>query len=462
MPTDPTDRLVSGVLGRFWFLDENLPEQHTLNEDDAVYGQVQLVDGEVRIRTQDPAEDPSLEALHESLGGFAEGAEKTPHWVFGITEIGPVVMPVVRWAGHHYTFGGAQVSVRTVRGPSLAVSVKSPFGPLVKALSVRLPHADWADLNPMTVQGHLENQRWQGVDYALRGTGPLTCGRVGRIALSLSGTWNQAEREIGHRTSIVTGLEIYTESKTPRQLREHTDLAKSVQDLVSLAYDNLEPAYNARIVLEGDTSGGLETWFYHGDIFMPRPESRRNAGRELAPYFTLADLGGLPSISRWVSLCHHFADAANAIRVRDRAATNPTRRTVELGAAIEQYVGICKKDGRGRNVTLKWTATKKTRQHPTALAEHAGQPFAEFVGDPTTWGQNYYDAYVNEKHLIGNRRDASDLVALNSSAQLLLVVTLLNRASGSRTAGKKLLAHFRVALLGDTIRAMLGTTANNS
>jgi hypothetical protein len=87
---------------------------------------------------------------------------------------------------------------------------------------------------------------------------------------------------------------------------------------------------------------------------------------------------------------------------------------------------------------------------------HAGAAFAAFVGDPHKWGATFYDAYVNEKHLISRRRPANELQPLASSAQLLLIIILLNRAARRQQPSHVLLSDYRVSPLGDRVRSLLG------
>lgn len=214
MSTNPLASLVAGVAGRFWTLDV---DPDPLKDADAVYGQLQLVDGVVRVKTQSPAD---ADGLISAFSRLAEGAESTPRWLFGITELGPIVVPVVTGESSNQSLGGTRVSTRTYRSSAIAVGVDQPFGPRLTRLSVDLPFAEWADLNPMTQTGHFNDEhRWTGLDITLRGTETLDCGRVGSIALTLNGTWNQTEGEQEHLTSVSTGLQVTTESRTPR---EHT------------------------------------------------------------------------------------------------------------------------------------------------------------------------------------------------------------------------------------------------
>lgn len=447
--------LESGVLGRFWLLSNETPMRGKLKEKDAVRGQLQLVDGVVQIKTQ--ADSPTtIEELHASFTTLTAGAEPSPDWIFGLTEIGSVIMPIVTGRNHRRQFGGTRISLGTYRGPAIAVSVQEPFGPRVRQLSVHLPHATWADLNPMTTTLIKEQPRGLGIDISLRNTELLDCGAVGSFALALTGTWSQSEDEHGKRTSITTGMSLTTVSKSPRKMRGHVQLAMSVQDLLSLAYDEFVPSYNAQVLLEGDPGDNPRTWCYHDELVQsPFLRGRAKPDEERLPLFSLNDIGGATSIARWVNLNLRYPDAANAIRVRNRAPTSPTRRVIELGAAIEQYVSSCKRQARQRGTQAKWTTTNRRRPPEVALAEHAGTDFNAFVGDAKRWGRAFNDAYVNEKHLIGDRRSAADLTALSSSAQLLLIVTFLNRTSRSKHPGRVLLADHRVTPLSERIQQLL-------
>ena len=154
-----------------------------------------------------------------------------------------------------------------------------------------------------------------------------------------------------------------------------------------------------------------------------------------------------------------YPDAANAVLVRSRVPTNPTRRIIELGAAIEQYVrtNFAEARARGRART-SWTR----RQQPdaAALALNAGAEFVRFVGDPARWGELFHEAYMSEKHYIGGMRHrAADLTTLASSAQLLLISVLLNRAAHSHNPSRVVLTDYRVAQLGQHLRPLVAAWA---
>ena len=413
-----------------------------------------MVAGVVRVKTQTPSR--TLAGWHEAFTEMAEGSQPAPRWIFGITELGTVVIPVVSGEGIHEAMG-TQISTRTFRGPAVAVGIREPFGPRLTRLAVRLPFSAWAGLNPMSGVGHFDDQqRWTGLDIQLRGTDDLACGQVGSIEVSLRGTWNR-EKDEGEedRTWIETGLQVITESKRPREHTDHVEVAMSVQDLLSLAYDRFLPASTAHVVLEGNKDPRSSTWFYHHDL-VDSPDLSSDLPddpHQTRPLFTLADLGGPRAVSRWVSLNRQYPDAANAIRVRYRTTTNPTRRIIELGAAIEQYVRTNVAQGRssGRGAP-EWT---KEDPWEAALARHAGTEFANFVGDPKRWGELFNAAYVSEKHYTGTRYPAAELVRLSSSAQILLICELLNRAAGSHKPSRTLLTDHRVAQLGEQLRPLV-------
>ncbi|WP_375424192.1 hypothetical protein [uncultured Friedmanniella sp.] len=449
--------LPSGVLGRFWALDTDIRPTAPLDEAEAVSGHLQLVGGVVQVKTQRPA-GRTLADLHSLFNGLAEGADPTPRWLFGITEVGSVVVPVVTGEGLTQSLGGSQISTRTYRGPTIAVGVGSASGPRVTRLTVDLPFAAWAGFEPMTRRIHLDHeQRWDALDINLRGTEEQPCGRVGPIAVALRGGWAQTEDDQDHLTSVSTALQVITTSKRPTEHTHHVDVAMAVQDLLSLAYGRFLPSPRARIVLEGAESERTAASFYHRGLVEPAvlsPDRTGNRQQDKTPLFSLADLGGPTAVARWVTLDRRYPDAANAVRVRDRTpTTNPTRRVIELGAAIEQYVATVI-DGarRARRPVPRWT---ETPPYEAALALNAGASFAAYVGDPQAWAEMFHSAYLGEKHHRGTRLPANELVMLSSSAQLLLIATLLNGAGRSHRASAAMLDDYRLAGLGEAVRRLV-------
>jgi hypothetical protein len=432
---DPTVPLREGQLGRFWVCDRQT--KGSLSDSDAVPGLVKLIGDQIQVRTLNPDLDAVFTAAHQDSGD---------RWLFGITEAGTIIVPTLSAEHHQLSLFGVRSSIRTLRGPAIFAGVVEPFGPRVTQLSVRLPNADWADLDPMTRRGHLdERQRWIGLDIELRGRGPLDCGRVGSIDLDLTGDWNESQSDLDDRSQIRTGLEVMSRSVRPRQLAEHVDIAQRVQDLVSLAYDRYLAADRARVTLEGAPSDAEASWLWHQDLSSQSEQPGPRAADR--PFFRLADLGGPTALSGWVRLTRQYSEASDVIRVRNRAAaTTATARLVELGAAIEKYVGQNKAARRRRNEPVGWT--KKVGRDDTyaaALARHAGRPFAKFIGDPDKWGQVFTDAYNSEKHpqTEGNA-GPQEMQFLNLSAQLLLTCILLDRTSGSRRPSTTLLSDYRL------------------
>lgn len=107
--TDRLQALTEGVLGRFWALDTDPRPTGPLDQADAVSGQLQLIEGVVQVKTQRPAAR-SVADLHSILSGLAEGADPAPQWLFGITELGTVVVPVVTGWATTQSLTGDQVS----------------------------------------------------------------------------------------------------------------------------------------------------------------------------------------------------------------------------------------------------------------------------------------------------------------------------------------------------------------
>lgn len=446
--------LTSGVLGRFWTIDAEPSEP--LHDDAAVSGQLQLVAGVVQVKTQLPTAS-SLADLHGVFTGLAGGVAPATRWLFGITEIGTVLVPVVTGDGVNQQLSGNRVSTHTYRGPSVAVSVgEDATGPRVTRLAVDLPFARWAELDPLTKTGHFDSeQRWQGLDITLRGTETVDCGPVNDIKVSLRGTWSETKTDQDHVTSVATGLQVITESETPHEHDDHVEIVMGVQDLVSLAYDRFLPAQRAQVVFEGAVTDRGPTWFYHRSLVEEAVPNRNEPAdqQSKSPMFKLKDLGGAPAVARWVALNQQYPDAANAIRVRYRTPTNPTRRIIELGAAIEQYVATVKGEVRAAGEGLSWPS--KSTTYEGALALHAGAEFGSFVEDAEAWGEVFHEAYVNEKHRSGPRRPAAELARLSFSAQILLTAVLLNRAAADQRPSEVLLADHRIDRIGDVVREIV-------
>jgi hypothetical protein len=305
-----------------------------------------------------------------------------------------------------------------------------------------LPYPDWAGLDPMSHKSLLDaQQRFVGMDIQLRGKGPLNCGRSDNsIDIELRGHWRLADGESNEQTGIRTLLEVISTSARPRDLRQHIDVASRIQGLVSLAYDRYIPADSARVILQGAVAEAKRPWLWHAELAAHGHQPTRRW--ENLPLFRLRDLQGPTALRRWIRLTRQYPDAADAIRVKNRADTTLNARLVELGAAIEHYVGQNTAESRSKRAPVQWT--KQGPNFASALARHAGISFTNFIYDPDKWGELFTKAYRVAKHP-GNPRESDDrLHFFNASAQVLLVCILLDRAARSRQPSTVLLSDFRL------------------
>jgi hypothetical protein len=196
------------------------------------------------------------------------------------------------------------------------------------------------------------------------------------------------------------------------------------------------------------------TWprLWHAELARhdDQPIRRRNP-----PLFRLSDLGGPTALPRWIRLTRQYPDAAEAIRIQNRADTTLSSRLVQLGAAIEHYVGQNTAESRRRGSRVLWT--KKGSSFASALAMHAGVTFAKFIDDPEKWGELFTRAYVSAKHP-GNPREPDErLHFFNVSAQVLLVCILLDRAAGTRQPSTVLLSDPRLTNVAERAKEIVTT-----
>jgi hypothetical protein len=429
---DLTTILREGLLGRFWVIDGK-PKGH-LDESAAVSGSVHLLGNEIQAKTLLPVGTP------------VTGPYEIPQdrWLVGITDAGMIMMPTVSGELGHFSFFGERAAVRTFRGPAVIAGIISqPFGPRITRLSMLLPYPDWAGLDPMSRQPLLDaQQRLVGMDIQLRGKGPLNGGRSNdSIDIELQGTWSATDDESVQQTGIRPLLEVISTSARPRDLRQHIDVASRIQDLVSLAYDRYLAAHSARVTVEGAVPEAAGPRLWHAELARYGLEPTRR--KEIHPLFRLGDLGGSTALHRWIRLTRQYPDAADAIRVQNRAGFTLNARLVQLGAAIEHYVGQNTAESRRKGSPVQWT-----KQGPTfasALARRAGKSFAKFINDPDKWGELFGNAYRVAKHPGTPRETDERLRFFNASAQVLLVCILLDRAAGSRQPSTVLLSDPRLA-----------------
>ncbi|TDT31351.1 hypothetical protein CLV29_2770 [Naumannella halotolerans] len=435
-------------MGIFWVLTRS-DRSTTLNVTDSLPGHARLLTDGIEVRVMVPAGQQDLE---QAMREFDRSESLEELWLVGQTEAGMFVLPEVRRSRRQIQLGGSKPSVRTYRGPA-AITGANPasLSTKITKLTVEFPNPAWAGLNPvnekLTVQQATSRR---SIDVALRPTDSIDAGKVGSLRLRLTGTWYRSADSRRSSVEITSALKLSVDGRAG-SVRDYIDIATRVQDLVSLAYDAFLPATAATVHTPGESaSDGLRLW--HHSLLDAAQKDPPPAASD-APYFRLKDLDPR-SIARWVTLTRQYPDVSHAISVRDRARRGTAARTLQLGAAIELYVTQCRTEGRSRGSTPKWTS--KRSKHDTfasALARHAGPAFAEFVGDVDDWGRAFTDTYNGAKH--PTSRAASGI--LNVAAELLLIVTMLNRAGMSRRCSSAFLRHHQIREIGGHVRDLLET-----
>ena len=247
MSSDPWDAMRSGVMGKFWIVGAN-SQGERLEDSAALPGHVRLENGFVRTKIQHGwGLDSSVRSLRSAITMRAGDGFSGAEWVFGVTEAGPILLPGITSAAVQHALGGVKVSTLAYKGECFMLGqVAGTFGPRVTMLRVELPFPEWAGLDPMSMRLARagDGVARKGLEIKLAGEPELDAGQVGGIGVRIHGNWAYRESSDDQpRTSLRTGLEVITTSRSAKDHSEHVEIAMGVQDLLSLAYEALRGSW---------------------------------------------------------------------------------------------------------------------------------------------------------------------------------------------------------------------------
>ncbi|MGZ3116480.1 ApeA N-terminal domain 1-containing protein [Streptomyces sp. H62] len=409
--------LMSGTVGFFWPVSED-----GQFDEEPERGFVSKVEtGRLEIRTLN-------ENAHDRLL-FPHDRDK-PHAIACVFPEGSAVILNISRHGGVTNIGGGRASAydyvaRTVisRFPVEQLDGKH-VNVRVKELRAHFPGISrWAGLKVSEFKRDIKSDG-RAISATVHLNSPQEAvADLGSFSLAIGGHWEVDEKE--DRPLIYAPVSIGVVAKRARDVSEMLRVLVRVQDLVNVAHDSFMIVDGGRAVLGAEDDPKQYPKFWNDALMESPPSRNRGKGKPGLPLFTLADLGGVSGVSRWVRLYDAYPSAFDAVATPYRfggMTWNSYMRDTAVG--IERLVAAIKKESR--------PAWAKEKPQSYALAKRVGAPFAEFVGDIGAWSSLFWNVYNGVKHQAEYEPDPRDLATLALSGNLLLTAYLLQRCGMSR------------------------------
>jgi hypothetical protein len=204
--------------------------------------------------------------------------------------------------------------------------------------------AEWAGQLALTENRTLDAGRVKEVEIRLHNTPSEMAALGGGLHLESSAYWGVQSK--GVDDVIAVGWELTTRGvNRPQQPGALLMPLWRTQELLSVAFDGLVAASigRARYVLNEE----LKTLW---DASLMTHEPQVQPSELKTPSFTLADLGGLAAVRRWVRLCVAHPRAVKPVIAKVRySATSAETRLMEVVAAIHYWVNAHAREAKWAN-----------------------------------------------------------------------------------------------------------------
>jgi hypothetical protein len=242
---------------------------------------------------------------------------------------------------------------------------------------------------------------------------------IGQGTLRLGQTRGSAGDGITSLT-LTQGAQFHAEFNEVLPLADVVDLASDLQDLVSIGTDR--PAAFERFVL------------WHPDIFIERggrprrqpveylaewnaqPDKKKRPPTEYDMAFTFAELGGMDGVAGWLAVASKYRSMlSHVMNTKYERHMFVQDRLLDRVAALEGFHRAWKGVRRSLLTRLR------------ELADLAGPPFEELVGDVSRWCRRAKDERNNVAHHKGRsvHQSGGDVLFTAEAAYWLFVLCML-------------------------------------
>jgi hypothetical protein len=255
-----------------------------------------------------------------------------------------------------------------------------------------------------------------------------------------------ASRQITVPTSVVV------ESSRPTSVFEVLRPLMDIQSLIGILHTAFVPAHSVGIVLDltpderhPATSDSFPCW---SGPLLDGPPDVAVVGSTPWPLLTLADLGGVTGLARWVRLAEEHPRAVGPaiapVRFGPAVAESDL---LTLGAAFEYWVAV-HRQARAQWATAKMPkGTSAHRRVLESVSRRAGAPFAQWVVNRAAWCDDFSTSYDKLKHDPSYQIEIDLLHDLVMAGRYLLLGLLADRVALNKTPTRKLFAHHSLSAL---------------
>lgn len=431
-------QVLSGGLGQFWLsADGPAPD---LGSEEPLLGSLRLVGDSVELRV-----------FRDLDPGNWGRPPAVPKGIVGFTDVTGAVLLEVVSAGRSMSSGGGRIAFDRYTANSLVTTPDVVPTADLRLDGIALEFGGdgvlrWADLTAVDRRIKTDSRnRIRQVDLSFRSVPDRSVG-IGRSrTLGVSAYWHAREEpDMGHLIDTALRITISTTRRLP--IWEIAEPMLRVQELLGLAFGGYFPTSSTRARLAGRT-----TWESYWSSRFPTAPPKGGlapADRRSYPVFSMAEVGGMTGLGRWVRLGEDHPRAMDpATRYLRGGLPSPEGQLLDIAAGIEYWVAVHAR-------SAAWP--KRGRNQVEALALHMGPGFRSWIGDPVKWSRGFWECYRGLKHQPSFTYTAFQLAVHAGVARHLLQASLLSRAAGTRAPARALFTHHRYQGLRDRARDLLG------
>lgn len=401
-------------------------------------GWIQIGDGEVRLDVLE--EDPS--------SGWPADPLPIPKSVVGVLSAGAVMMleispriPTIRMG--NYCVSTARYHARSILGNLDLDHVKSDR---LRSLSASFALSSRWDGLPRLQEEWVQDEVGRAVSWTGRtpNASEYSANLTDDRRLTVLADWSVDGSHQERRVSQLTRFTV--ESSSPQELWDLMEPLLIVQDLINVAHGGFVAAETGRAVADLDNldEQRVPTWFWSAPLHYLAPQLPKVDMQRTYPLFTLADIGGIDGLARWVYLRQQHPRGLSPItRPLRQGPLSPEVGILEAAAAIEYWAKAHK--------LVEETSEPRYVQ---ALIEQVREPFIEFCGDPEIWTNRFWQSNNAIKHASELAHGDDELTLLARSARYLLTAVALAHVAQSQTPVKALLKSPNLQSLSNALRSM--------
>ncbi|SDH83394.1 hypothetical protein SAMN05421505_1249 [Sinosporangium album] len=302
----------------------------------------------------------------------------------------------------------------------------------------------WAGLTA-TEESHEtdQNGRFESWTVKLKSPPPMSHRTSKGRDLLLSTTWNVGGAEDLRQLSAP--ISISCASVRPRDIWDLLRPLLHIQNMMNLAWEGFVAASSGSAELHlkpNATNNSDRPELWNGALMVPLAGVAGPRSMNHRPLFTLATVGGIAGLARWVKLCDTYPRAVGPVvnRYRFGPATSEAS-LLDIAAGIEYWIKC--------NRPAAWANNHFTK----ALAAHIGRSFSQWVGDPEKWASDFWQTYNKLKHEATYVVDPSKISDFVRSGRLLLAADLLNRVARTKEPSRRIFQSHRTYNLGERLQA---------